>query len=264
MNAVALACETLRWSWGARAVVDGVTLDLQRGQWCAIVGPNGAGKSTLLSLWAGLRPPEVGQVWLAGKALTSWSAQQRARQLVWLGQADAAPESSEMAAIDAVRLGRLPRHGLFGAVDANDERVVQAVMCETECEAFALRRLSQLSGGERQRVMLARALAGEAAAVWLFDEPTSHLDAPHQRALVHSLRRRAKADTAVVTVLHDLNLALAADRIVLLDQGRVAADGVPGDANLHAALVRSFGGAFSIRAINGDADALRWVALPKL
>jgi iron complex transport system ATP-binding protein len=99
--------------------------------------------------------------------------------------------------------------------------------------------------------------------VLLLDEPTTHLDAPHQRALCRSLQARAAAGVAVVTVLHDLNLALAADRIVVMQQGHVVADGTPADAGLRATLAQVFDHAFSIEAVQ-LAGRLRWVAVPAL
>ena len=96
-------------------------------------------------------------------------------------------------------------------------------MHDTECSAWAQRRLQQLSGGERQRGLLARALAVN-APVLLLDEPTTHLDPPHQVAVVRLLQRLAATRT-VVSVLHDLPLALQADRVVVMREGRVLADG---------------------------------------
>ena len=110
-------------------------------------------------------------------------------------------------------------------------------------------------------MLLARALAVE-APVLLLDEPTTHLDAPHQRALLRGLARRARDGAAVVAVLHDLTLALAADRVLVLAQGRVAADGAPADLALQRALVAVFDGAFSIECITPAAGAARWVAVP--
>ena len=255
-----LEADALLLHLGGRPVVNRVSLRLAAGQWAAVVGPNGAGKSTLLSLLAGLRRPDGGQVRLLGRALADWPSRQRAQRLAWLAQAGDA--DGDIAAHDVVRLGRLPHQGLLGAPDAADEAAVQAAMVETECAAFADRRLSALSGGERQRVLLARALAVR-SPVLLLDEPTSHLDAPHQLALLRSLRARAAAGGAVAAVMHDLTLALQADRVLLMAGGRLLADGAPGDERLHAALVDVLQGSVTIARARG-ADGERWVALPSL
>jgi iron complex transport system ATP-binding protein len=121
-------------------------------------------------------------------------------------------------------------------------------MALTECAPWQHRRLHELSGGERQRVLLARVLATEAPLL-LLDEPTTHLDAPHQVALARLFRRlahNAAPPRAVLTVLHDLPIALQADRLLVLDEGALRADGPPTDAAVQAALVRTFGGAICI------------------
>ncbi len=255
----ALRCEGLTLKLGVNMVVNGVTAAFHAGQWAAIVGPNGAGKSTWLQLLAGLRRPAGGQVWLQGRALGDWPARQRAQQLAWLSQQG--QTEGDIAVRDVVRLGRLPRHGLLGAPDAEDEAAVDAALAETECGAFAGRRLSALSGGERQRVLLARVLA-VGAPVLLLDEPTTHLDAPHQRALCRSLRQRAHAGAAVVSVMHDLSLALGADRIVVMRRGSIAAEGPPHDADLQAALTEVFEQAFTIQPVTAGSQQ-RWVVVPR-
>ena len=259
-----LSATDLTLDLGGTRVLDGVSLTFAAGVWTVVVGPNGAGKSTLLSLLAGLQRPDAGQVRLQGRPLTEWPARERAQRLAWLSQQGEA--DGDIAALDVVRLGRLPRHGLFGAPDADDEAAVARAMAETECTAYAGRRLNGLSGGERQRVLLARALAVE-APVLLLDEPTIHLDAPHQLALLRGLSARARAGAAVVAVLHDLTLALAADRVLVLDRGRVAADGAPGDVALQRRLIDLFDGAFSIERVSiaGPTGVReRWVAVPAL
>ena len=135
-------------------------------------------------------------------------------------------------------------------------------------EAFAERRLCELSGGERQRVLLARALAVQ-SPVLLLDEPTAHLDASHQRALVHTLRARTDSGALVVTVLHDLTLALRADRVLVLAQGRLHAQGTPSDPTLQAKLEAAFEHAFSIQETRlqdrgphaGENTWPRWIAV---
>ena len=253
-----LAARAVSLRLASRSVLHGVSLALPAGQWTAIIGPNGAGKSSLLSLLGGLRAPTQGEVWLRERRLADWDARERARRLAWLAQEGAA--EAEIAARDVVRLGRLPRHGLLGTPDAQDESAVDAAMAETESAAFARRPLRQLSGGERQRVLLARVLAVQ-SEVLLMDEPTAHLDAPHQRTLLAGLAARARSGAAVVTVLHDLTQALAADRVVLMQDGRVRGDGAPGDPALHAAIEQVFQGAFGIQAVE-VAGRRRWVAVP--
>jgi iron complex transport system ATP-binding protein len=243
-----------------KAVVQDVSVHLAAGQWAALVGPNGAGKSTLLLGLAGLAAVSAGQVLLQGQALQDWPAQRRAQQLAWLAQS--AETEGELAVHDVVMLGRLPHHGWLGAPTAADQAAVRAAMQDTACSHLGTRRLSELSGGERQRVLLARALA-VGAGVLLLDEPTTHLDAPHQRQLLQCLRARAQAGAAVLAVLHDLNLALAADRVLVMQAGRLVADGAPADAALRAALVDVFEGAFSIQSV-ATAQGLRWAVVPNL
>jgi iron complex transport system ATP-binding protein len=215
--------------------------------WTAIIGPNGAGKSTLLRVLAGLLPPAGGSVWLGDQPLAALSARQRGLHMAWLAQRG--DTTGELTARETVALGRLPHLGLAGTAGAADEAAIDRAMAATECSAWQHRPLGELSGGERQRVLLARALATEAPLL-LLDEPTTHLDPPHQVALVRLARRLAATHT-VVTVLHDLPLALQADRVLVLHHGQVRADAAHDDPALHAALVAVFEGAVRIAAGHG-------------
>ena len=149
---------------------------------------------------------------------------------------------------ETVELGHIAHLGLLGTPGPEDRAAVERAMALTECTPWQQRRLHELSGGERQRVLLARVLATEAPLL-LLDEPTTHLDAPHQVALARLFRRIA-GDTAraraVLSVLHDLPIALLADRLLVLHEGRLCADGPPTDPALQATLVRVFGGAIRI------------------
>ena len=242
-------------SLGGARVLDGVSLDVQPG-WTAIVGPNGAGKSTLLRVLSGLRRPDGGEVRLDGRPLEEWAPLERARRIAWLTQQGST--TGDLTAREIVLLGRLPHLGVVGTPGAADEAAADRAMDQAECAVWRDRRPQQLSGGEQQRVLLARALAVEAPLL-LLDEPTTHLDPPHQASLARLFRRRAAAGTTIVSVLHDLSLALVADRLVLLDRGRVRAEGAAGDPALHAALVDVFAGAIRIERFGG-----RWVSLPHL
>ena len=239
---------------GRRAVLHGVSASMRPG-WTAIVGPNGAGKSTLLRALAGLVELRRGEVRLGSRPLADWPRRERAKRLAWLAQAG--PVSGELTARETVALGRLPHQGLLGSATRSDEAAVDAAMHATGCSAWSARRLNALSGGERQRVLLARALA-TGAPVLLLDEPTAHLDPPHQVALVKLLRKLAATHT-VVTVLHELTLALRADRLLVLRDGAVQAEGTPAEPALQAALQATFDHAIHIDDRGGHP-----VALPRL
>jgi iron complex transport system ATP-binding protein len=250
-----LSARNISVALGSTQALQDVSLALQPG-WTAIVGPNGAGKSTLLRVLAGLQRPDSGDVTLNGKPLAQWPPRERALQMAWLAQQGEA--SGELTVREVVHLGRLPRLGLFSAPTALDEARVDQALLDAECTPWQLRRLHELSGGERQRVLLARALAVDAP--WLLlDEPTTHLDPPHQVALVRLVQRQVRAGVAVLSVLHDLSLALLADRLVVMDRGRIAALGSRDDLALHTALVNVFAGA--IRIVRFES---RWVAVPHL
>ena len=241
----ALSAVGLEVRLGSTEALRGVSLEIGPG-WTALVGPNGAGKSTLLRTLAGLQAPGSGQVQLHGQDLRAWPAQARARHLAWLAQLG--DVTGELTVRETVELGRIARLGLLGTPGPADADAVAQAMALTECGPWAERRLHALSGGERQRVLLARVLATE-APILLLDEPTTHLDAPHQRALARLFRRLAQdraAPRAVVTVLHDLPIALAADRLLVLDGGVLQADGPPTDPAVQRVLVRVFGHAIRI------------------
>lgn len=260
MTSTALEGRDLRLRLGQAEVLQGISLALPQGQWTAIVGPNGAGKSTLLRTLAGLQPAQ-GRVMLLGRPSASLGHRERAMLLSWMSQQSEA--AAELCALDVVRLGRLPRHGLLGQVTPEDQGEILRAMQRCECMAFAERRLGTLSGGERQRVLLARALAVR-APVLLLDEPTTHLDPPHQRALVQLMREEARDGTAVVSVLHDLTLALAADRLVVMARGQLVCEGPPADSAVRGALEAVFGHALHIVQVPTPEGGSAWAALPRL
>jgi iron complex transport system ATP-binding protein len=202
-----------------------------------------------------LVPVRAGQVRLSGRPLHDWGAAQRARRIAWMAQQG--PYGAELTVRQLVELGRLPHLGLFGTPGPDDRAAVEQAMQATACAAWAARRMQQLSGGERQRCLLARALA-VGAPVLLLDEPTTHLDPPHQVSVVRLLRRLAQQGT-VLSVLHDLPLALQADRLVVMCDGRVAAAGAHDDPALHAALRQVFDNALRI-----ERSGSRFVAWPDL
>ena len=247
----ALACRELSVAYGARRVVDRMSLDIPAGSWTSVVGPNGCGKSTLLRALAGLLTLQQGSVRLHGRPMMSWSRRERARRIAWLAQV-AVP--SDLTAFECVALGRFAHTGWLGSRRASDEAAISRAMAATGSLPWAARRLSTLSGGERQRVNLARVLAVE-AAVLLLDEPTTHLDPPHQEEVAHILRQQAHGcAVTIVSAIHDLSLALLADRLIVMGPHGLVGHGSVEEALENNWLSQAFG--TSIRIIRHEGICL--------
>ena len=240
-----------------RSILQGIDLDLPAGRWTCIVGPNGAGKSTLLKALAGLLPRGAAQgtVQLLGRPLAGIAARERARLLAWMGQNEGAAD--DLTSYDVAMLGRLPHQPWLAPPSAADHAAVQQALRTTQAWDWRDRPLSQLSGGERQRVLLARALAVQ-ARVLLMDEPLANLDPPHQADWLHTVRALVAAGGTVVSVLHEVGLALHADELVVMAQGRIAHQGPCAAPATHRALEAVFDHRIAIHSLQGQ-----WVALPR-
>lgn len=207
-----------------RPVLGAATLALRPGEITAIIGPNGAGKSTLLACLAGLRAPDSGSVTLGGVPLARLSARERGQRIGYLPQVAEVNWDIDVATL--VALGRLPHKGRWSR-GAEDAAAIASAMAATDTAQLSGRVVNTLSGGERARALLARVVAGEPEFL-LADEPLANLDPRHQFESLALLRKVADGGAGVVLVLHDLAHARrAADRVVLMDGGRIVADGAP-------------------------------------
>jgi iron complex transport system ATP-binding protein len=226
---------------GAARLLDDVSLAVAAGEVVALVGPNGAGKSTLLRVLAGEHSANGGRVLLKGRDLASYGPQALAGHRAVLSQS--------VNVTFPFTVGEIARMGAGDAHSARIDRMVEAALAEVDVGDLSERTITTLSGGEQQRVHLARVLVqlacGEAKhgpGVLLLDEPTASLDLRHQLVVLGAARRRAEAGTAVVTILHDLNLAaLFGRRIVVLAGGRIDCDGPASRSIGNDVLSRVFG-----------------------
>jgi iron complex transport system ATP-binding protein len=226
---------------GGKTLLDGVSLALSEGESVALVGPNGAGKSTLLRTLSGELTPQSGRVRLRGRKLSDYSPRELALHRAVLAQS--------ISIAFPFRVAEVVRMGAGDGRSARIDERVAAALAEVDLGGFRDRVVTTLSGGEQQRTHFARVLVqlgcGETVhgpGLLLLDEPTASLDLRHQLDLAASVRRCATRGVAVLAVLHDLNLAtLFADRIIVLESGRIVADGPPAEVVTDAMLDRVFG-----------------------
>lgn len=206
-------------------LLDDVEFEAHRGELHALLGPNGAGKSTLLGALAGDLKPSAGEVSLNGRSLAGWKLRELARvRAVLLQQHDV---FFPFTVREVVEMGRAPWRGT--ASEDDDERMIAEAMMLTDVTALSDRAVPSLSGGERARAALARVLA-QGASTLMLDEPTAALDLKHQEDVLRLAEDRAESGDTVIVVLHDLNLAAAyADRVTLMQRGRIVATGAPRD-----------------------------------
>lgn len=249
MSAAVLRIENAVVERAGREVLRGVSLEARPGERIAVVGPNAAGKSTLLHAIAGHIGVARGRVVAAGRDVATTRPLELAREIALVPSSDG--PGSALTVEESVTLGRYPHLGPFRRPGAVDLGIVFGALGGTGVLDLRCRRLDTLSAGERQRASVARGLAQE-PRILLLDEPTAHLDVGHALDLFDALRAVSDRGVLVVAVVHDLPQAAAwAERIVLLHDGRVAADAPPDEAMTGPAL----GQAFAIEVERGAARA---------
>jgi iron complex transport system ATP-binding protein len=247
LNAVELRDVTV--VLGGRPVVDRIDLVVTAGEWVAVIGPNGAGKTTLLRAIARL-VRFTGSIELDGRLTSAMRRSELSRLVAVVAQDPSTPPW--MTVGEYVLLGRTPHLGPLAKEGRRDLEAAARALDRLDLSGFGERRLGTLSGGEKQRVVVARALAQEARIV-LLDEPTAALDIGHQQQALELLDAlRAESELTLVAAMHDLTLAAQyAERMVLLDRGRVAADGLPRDVLTEETIARHYGASIDIVPVDG-------------
>lgn len=251
-----LEAEGLAYKINGRTLLNEVDFQISTGEVLALVGPNGAGKSTLLKLLSGDLRPTAGDVRLEGFSVGNYTPRQLALKRAVMTQS--ALLSFDFSAFEVVMMGRYPHGG-----SALDEQIAAGAMQQTETEHLAERLYPTLSGGEAARVTLSRVLAQQTKLL-LLDEPTAALDLRHQQIVMQLSRALAEAGAAVMAIVHDLNLAAAhADRVLILHEGQVYAQGAPQEVLTEANLERVFN--LPVRVIphpESDPDNPRPLVIP--
>ncbi len=251
------------------------SIAFKTGKWTCLIGANGAGKSSLLNAMAGVlhssstKYPKLDKgISLDGSPAVFWQGEnlhqlppkKRAQTLAWLGQTmQNNGNLADWSVWSVVMLGRLPHQNWWGMPNIADKKAASCALQAVHATNWHTRRFGELSGGEQQRVLLARCLAVQAPIV-LMDEPLSHMDIPHQIDWLEMVKNLTKGGTTVVTVLHELEMALHADVIVIVDKGRVIHQGDAKDTETHRAIEQVFGQ--KIRILPNHQQTPVWTIAP--
>ena len=245
----AIELESVTVVLGGHPVVDRIDATVAAGEWLALIGPNGAGKTTLLRA-IGRLVPFSGAIALGGRSITDMRRAELSRLIAIVPQEPSTPPWMTVA--EYVLLGRTPHLGPLAKEGRRDREAAARALARLDLRGYEERRLGTLSGGEKQRVVVARALAQEARIV-LLDEPTAALDIGHQQQALELLDvLRGESGLTLVAAMHDLTLAAQyADRMILLDQGRVVADGAPGEVLTEQLIARHFDASIRVVDVQG-------------
>lgn len=221
-----LQAEHISKSYGSRSVLNDVSLTVRPGEWVGIIGPNGSGKSTLLSLLSGADSPAGGRIELKGRSLRSYTRKALSQTMAVLLQEPLPPIGYSVR--EVVEMGRFPYQSWLGSEAEDSEPYIDSIMERLQLTELEERPIDRLSGGQGQRVALAKLMA-QSPSIVLLDEPTTYLDIRYQVQFMDVVCAwQQDCGLTVVSVLHDLNLAaLYCDRLVVVHEGRIAADGTP-------------------------------------
>ncbi len=211
-------------SFSDRPILRNISFSFEKGSWVGVLGPNGAGKTTLLRTMAG-HLPYANRLTFRGREVRAWRTRERAKSLAFVRQSHTL--SFDFTVIELVLLGRMPHKSLLSLYEKSDMERAEQALSLLDLQGFEYRNVSTLSGGEQQRVFLAQALVQE-AHVLLLDEPTTHLDVHHQFEFMEHVRGFVQKGGTVIGAFHDLELAARfCDRLIILKDGRMAAQGTP-------------------------------------
>ena len=216
---------TVHYPHAPAPALDSVTMRVPRGTFYAVLGPNGSGKSTLLRALLGMVPHAAGHAHVSGRPVSDWDRRALAREAGVVTQSESV--AFPITVRELVAMGRYPHLGALQSETPTDREAISEAMRMCDIDGLAQRFLSTLSGGEIQRTRVARALAQEPNLLVL-DEPTASLDIRHEMEILELLRASADGGMTIFLITHHLDLAARfADRLLLLDRGRVSAEGKP-------------------------------------
>ncbi len=235
-NNILLSADNLNWSVRGRSILKNLTFCINRGDFIGIIGPNGAGKTSLLRCLYHKISPSSGTIHFEDRPLQQLSRQQIAQKIAVVLQEP--PTDFDISVLDVIRMGLIPNKSLLSFDTDEDQQAILAAAEKVDLSNHLSQSFNSLSGGEKQRAIIARAIL-QNPQLLLMDEPTNHLDIRHQ---IDVLKLAGSMNITVLVSIHDLNLAATfCNRLIMLDEGVIVADGTPEQVLTQELLHRVFG-----------------------
>lgn len=212
-------------------VIKNLSLSIAEGEWVCVLGPNGSGKSTLSKLIAGLMNPRQGQILIHGQVMQQSNYELRRK----IGMVFQNPDNQFVGSTvkDDIAFGlennEIPQ--------AEMEQRIQHYSSLVGMDSFLEQEPQHLSGGEKQRVAIASVLALQ-TEVLLLDEATSMLDPLSRKEVLETIESLKELNKTVISITHDVNEALLADRVIVMVQGEMIAEGTPQEIFMNPDLLK--------------------------
>jgi len=234
-------------SYREDVALQGVSLQVRKGEFIGIVGPNGAGKTTLLTVINGLGKLVHGQAWVLGSRLNGRNSISLRKRIGYVAQVERIDPRLPINVRETVMVGCYGRLGLFRRPTQVQRETVDEVLEMVGISHLSQRPIGHLSGGEYQRAAIARALVQQ-PEIFLLDEPTASIDQKAQReilSLIQLIHREYHTTTLFVT--HDLRmLPSVCQRLILMKDGKIWQQGSPESMLREEVLSQLYGAPVSV------------------
>ncbi len=247
---MSLEVNALRFSYGEREVLKGLSFSAEYGELLSVLGPNGVGKSTLFRCVLGLLKPQSGQCLIDGESTAGLSAKELASRIAYIPQSHY--PTFNFSVLDMVLMGTTAQVNAMSVPGKRQVKLAKEALKKLGISHLARRGYTNISGGERQLVLIARAMAQQ-AKILIMDEPSANLDYGNRTRVMQTVKNLAHEGYAIIQSTHDPDQAfLYSDKVLAIHDGQVLAWGSPEDTINSALISKLYGVDVEVCSLKDD------------